>query len=101
MSQKPKNFTEALDELGNYSSERAQDLKGRLQEELRNLEARIEELKPQLDEVKAKVRDEAAKAKGKVEEQVKENPWATVGIVGLIFFILGFLFATKGSRHRD
>ena len=98
MNSKPKNFSEALDELENFTSSKAQDLKSKLQSELHKLEDRINELKPQLDEIKDKVREEAGKAKSKVEEQVKENPWAAIGIVGLIFFVLGVLF---GSRRGD
>lgn len=64
---KPKNFSQALDEL---------------------------------DELRTRIHDEAVKSKDKIEEQVKENPWATVGIVGLIFFVLGFLLAGV-SRRRD
>ena len=98
MNSKPKNISDALDELENFSTSKAQDLKNKLQSELHKLEDRINELKPQLDEIKSKVHDEASKAKSKVEEQVKENPWATIGIVGLIFFVLGVLF---GSRRGD
>ena len=87
MNSKPKNFPEALEELDSLSTSKAQELKAKLQSELAKLEERIAELKPQLDE-----------AKNKVEEKVKENPWATIGIVGLIFFVLGVVF---GSRSRD
>ena len=79
MTYKPKNFSEALEELGE----------------------KMEGLRPKLDEMKDKVGEEAQKAKVKVEAQVKENPWATLGIVGLIFFVLGFLFAGASSRRRD
>lgn len=98
MNSKPKNISEALDELDNFTSSKAQDLKSKLQSELHKLEDRINELKPQLEEMTGKVRDEAVRAKGKVEDQVKENPWAAIGIVGLIFLVLGFLL---GSRRGE
>lgn len=98
MNSKPKNISDALDELENFSTSKAQDLKSKLQSELHKLEDRINDLKPHLDEIKSKVQDEATKAKSKVEEQVKENPWAAIGVVGLIFFVLGVLF---GSRRGD
>lgn len=97
MNSKPKNFSQALEELEDLSNGTAQDLKTKLQSELHRLESKIADLKPQLEEIKNRVQDEAKKAKGKVEDQVKENPWATIGIVGLIFFVLGFLF----SRRND
>ncbi len=98
MSAKPRNFTQALDELEQYASSKTRDLKSKLSDELHHLEEKIEELKPQLEELKHRAGDEAKKAKNKVEEQVKENPWAAVGIVGLIFFVLGFLLAGRSRR---
>jgi ElaB/YqjD/DUF883 family membrane-anchored ribosome-binding protein len=98
MNSKPRNFREAMDELDDFSDSTAQDLKSKLQGELDKLEARIRELKPQLDEIKDKVHDEAFKAKTQVEDKLKENPWAAIGLVGLVFFVLGCLF---GSRRSD
>jgi ElaB/YqjD/DUF883 family membrane-anchored ribosome-binding protein len=96
---KPKNFSQALDELEDLTRTTGSDLKRKIQEELHDLEDKIHKLKPQLDELKGRARDEAYKAKDRVESQVKDNPWAAIGIVGLIFFVLGFLLA--GRRGRD
>lgn len=60
----------------------------------------IEELEKNFDEVKDKVGDEFDDAKTKVEKEVKKNPWAAIGIVALVAFILGMLFSPKG-RSRD
>jgi ElaB/YqjD/DUF883 family membrane-anchored ribosome-binding protein len=87
-----------MEELENFSTTTADDLRSKLQGELRKLEEKLEELRPQFEEVKTRVHNEAKKAKGKVEDQVKQNPWATIGVVGLIFFVLGCLF---GSRRSD
>lgn len=100
MSSKPKNFSQALEELESLTQSAGADLKQKIQDELHDLEDKIHKLRPQLDELKSRARDEAYKAKDKVETQVKENPWTAIGIVGLIFFVLGCLFA--GSvRRRD
>ncbi len=101
MSSTPNNFSKALEELESTSKSTAQSLKDRLQVELKDLESKISELKPQLEELKSKVQDGATKAKDKVENRVKENPWASIGIVGLIFFVLGFLLAGTTSRKND
>lgn len=95
---KPKNFSQALEELENLTHSAGEDLKQKIQDELHDLEEKIHKLRPQLDELKTRARDEAYKAKDKVETQVKENPWAAIGIVGLIFFVLGFILA---GRRRD
>jgi ElaB/YqjD/DUF883 family membrane-anchored ribosome-binding protein len=47
-----------------------------------------------------RAQEEALKAKKTVEDQVHQNPWAALGIVGLVFFVLGVLFGLK-SRGRD
>ncbi len=82
MSDKPKNLSQAIEEL-----ERFQEL--------------IKDLSPQIEEIRSKVEEKAQKTKINLEEKVKENPWAALGIVGLIFFIFGFLFGFRGSRERD
>jgi ElaB/YqjD/DUF883 family membrane-anchored ribosome-binding protein len=96
---KPKNFSQALSELEDLTRDAGSDLKQKIQDELHDLEQKIHKLKPQLDELKDRAKDEAYKAKDKVEAQVKENPWAAIGIVGLIFFVMGFLLA--GRRRND
>src|ERR1035437_3240357 len=98
MNSKPKNFSQALDDLENMTRSAGSDLKQKLESEMHDLEDKIRKLKPQLDELKDKVQDQAVKAKSTVENQMKENPWAAVGIVGLIFFVLGFLLAGRGRR---
>jgi ElaB/YqjD/DUF883 family membrane-anchored ribosome-binding protein len=100
MSSKPKNFSQALEELESLATSAGGDLKRKIQDELQDLEKKIHQLRPQLDELKDRARDEAYKAKDKVETQVKDNPWAAIGVVGLIFFVLGFIFA-GAARRRD
>jgi ElaB/YqjD/DUF883 family membrane-anchored ribosome-binding protein len=99
MNSKPKNFAQALDQLNQFAETTGENLKHKLEAELHSLEEKIQTLKPQLEDIKSRVKDEAGKAKEKVEEQVKENPWAAVGIVGLIFFVLGFLLAGRSRRN--
>jgi ElaB/YqjD/DUF883 family membrane-anchored ribosome-binding protein len=107
MGEKPKNFTEAIDALeghhdnGSGQENRGDDIRARLEQELRRIETLLKNVKPQLDEVTNRVSDEAKKAKVRVEDQVVKNPWAALGIVGLVFFVLGFLFGFTGSRSRD
>ena len=100
MSSKPKNLSDALEELENHARSAGSDIKTKLQKELHDLEDKIHRLKPQLDELKDRAFDEAHKAKDKVENQVKENPWAAIGIVGLVFFVLGCIFG-GGRGRRD
>ncbi len=73
MTGKPKNFSQAIEDLES-------------------------QLRPHLDDLSEFVSDEAKKAKDKIEDQVQKNPIMAIGIVALVCFVLGFLFASRGSR---
>lgn len=102
---KPKNFSQAIDELEGHDrdngSEPGGDFKARLEREIHKMQETLENLKPQLDQLGDRARTEAKKAKDRVEKEVTDNPWAALGIVGLIFFVLGFVLGIKGSRRGD
>lgn len=83
MSKEPKNFSEAIEELERATCDR-----------LRDLEETIHKLKPELEE-------QMQRTKTQVEGQMRENPWVTLGIAGLLFFILGFFLGNQKSRGRD
>jgi ElaB/YqjD/DUF883 family membrane-anchored ribosome-binding protein len=105
MSSKPRGFTQAIDELetgekqsGPKSGGAADELRTRLEQELHRLEETLKNMKPHFDDISEKVTVEAKKARDTVEDQVVKNPWAALGMVGLIFFVLGFLL---GGRRND
>lgn len=58
----------------------------------------LDELKPYLDDLRTTVETEAKKTKSQVEANVKENPWVTLGIVGILAFVIGWIF---GQRKQD
>ncbi len=96
MSGKPKNFSQAIDDLENGHEKAGNgDFQSRLKSEFHKIEETLASLRPHIEDLSGKVGEEAKKAKAKVEDKVQENPWAAIGIVGLIFFILGFLLAGK------
>ncbi|MBX3020736.1 MAG: DUF883 family protein [Bdellovibrionales bacterium] len=104
MGGKPRNFSQAIDELEDVvrsGAGSASELRGRLEQELHKIEETLKTLKPHIEDLGNKFGDEAKKAKDRVENQVGKNPWAALGIVGLVFFVLGFLFGFSGTRRRD
>lgn len=100
MDSRPKNFRSAIDELERNTDGNGQDFRARLEQELHKIEDTLAKLKPHIDDIKSKVSDEFHTTKDKVEKQVQQNPWAAVGVVALVAFILGLIFSPKG-RHRD
>ena len=105
MSSKPRGFTQAIDELESGEKQSSgnkggttDEIRARLEQELRRLEDTLKNMKPHFDDITEKVGVEAKKARDTVEDQVVKNPWAALGMVGLIFFVLGFLL---GGRRND
>jgi ElaB/YqjD/DUF883 family membrane-anchored ribosome-binding protein len=100
MSQRPKTFSQAIDDLEDQQAEQGNghEFRSRLEREVHRMEEMLERMKPHLDDIGGKVGEEAHKARRRVEHEVKKNPMAAIGIVGLIAFILGFIFA---MRRRD
>ncbi len=98
METKPKNFRTAIDELERNTDSNGSDFRARLEEELHKIEDTLSKLKPHIDDIKTKVTDEFHTTKNKVEKEVQKNPWAAIGIVALVCFILGAIFAPKRGR---
>lgn len=98
MTGKPKNLSQAIDDLENDSQAATAGIQDRLKSEFHKIEETLASLRPHLEDLTGKLGDEAKKAKSKVEGKVQENPWATVGIVAILAFVLGFFFASKIKR---
>ena len=60
----------------------------------------LQQITPYLNDIKDKVEAQAHKTKEEVELKVKENPWISFGIVGLIAFFIGWLVGHR-TNHRD
>ena len=52
-----------------------------------NISQALDQLRPHLEE-----------AKEQVEDQVRKNPWAILAVVGVVAFILGWIFGPKRKR---
>ncbi len=60
----------------------------------------ISEALEELENFKNNAHEEIKRTKVKVEDQLQENPWATLGLVGLVCFVLGMIFAGRFSSSR-
>lgn len=89
MSGKPRNLSDAIEEL----ERRAPEAGEHLREEIERLTDLLKNLKPKIEE-------EARKAKVRVEDQIVHHPWTAVGVVGMVAFLLGVIFGWSG-RRRD
>lgn len=74
------------------------DFKDILEKDYAELRKNLDDLKPHLDNLKGKIETEVHKTKNQVEANVKENPWLALGAVGVVAFILGWIF---GQNKKD
>lgn len=91
----PTSLTEAIEKLENAGRGKVQDFKEILEKDYNELRKTLDELKPHLDELRTNVESEVKKTKNQVEGKVKESPWLTLGLVGLIAFVIGWVFASS------
>lgn len=102
-----KGFSKAIEELEDATKgfsdfgALGERLKDRVEEELGRFKDAVEDLKPELENLQEKFESEVKKAKVKVKNQVQEQPLTTLGIVGLIFFVLGLFLGARCTRGRD
>lgn len=92
-SDNPTSLSEAIAKLEGAGRGKVEDFKNILEKDYVELRKTLDDLKPYLDDLKANVETEVKKTKNQVEEKVKENPWIAIGIVGLVAFIIGWIFA--------
>lgn len=98
MAKQPSSLSEAIENLENAGQVKVQDFKQILEKDYHELRKTLDDLKPYLDNLKANVESEVKKTKDQVEGKVKENPWVAIGVVGLIAFVIGWIF---GQRKQD
>jgi ElaB/YqjD/DUF883 family membrane-anchored ribosome-binding protein len=92
------NLSDAIDELERFASSKTSDIKSVLEDEMSELKRKLEDLKPAYEKFKETVSDEASEAKRKVEATVKEHPYAAVGILAFVAFLIGFIL---GNSRKD
>ncbi len=98
MAKTPTSLSEAIEKLENASHGKVQDFKEILEKDYNELRKSLDDLKPYLDDLRTNVETEVKKTKNQVEDKVKENPWVVLGLVGLIAFVVGWIF---GQRKQD
>jgi ElaB/YqjD/DUF883 family membrane-anchored ribosome-binding protein len=94
----PSTLSEAIEKLETAGTSKVQDFKQILEKDYLEIRKALDDLKPHLDGLKDKVGSEAAKTKDQVEVQIKQNPWLAIGAVGLLAFVIGWIF---GSNKKE
>lgn len=91
----PSSLSEAISNLESSGSLKGQELKDHLEKDYKEIQKALESLKPLLEDLKAKAEIEAKATKSQIEDQVKSNPWVALGVVGLVAFIIGWIFGSN------
>ncbi len=97
-SDRPSSLSEAIQKLENAGQSKVQDFKEILEKDYNELRKNLDDLKPYLDQLKDNVENEVKKTKTQIEGKMKSNPWVTLGIVGVLAFVIGWVF---GQRKED
>ena len=89
------SLTEAIDKLEKVSLAKADEVKGILEKDYHELLKTVESLKPHLEQLRTQIENEVKSTQAEVEDRMKNNPWMTLGVVGLVAFFLGWVFGRK------
>jgi ElaB/YqjD/DUF883 family membrane-anchored ribosome-binding protein len=94
-SQNASNLTEAIEQLEGLRQTKTEEFKEIFSKDIEEVKKAFEDLKPTLESLREKAETEVKKVKKDVESKVKENPWVTLGIVGLVAFVIGWILGTN------
>jgi ElaB/YqjD/DUF883 family membrane-anchored ribosome-binding protein len=86
---KATTLAEAIRQLEDAGEMKAKDFKNFVENDFQEIKKALSDLKPHLDELKGGIDREVKEAQKKIEEQIRENPLAALGIVGIGAFLLG------------
>lgn len=93
-----ETLSEAIKKLEGLGQSKTQEWKESIETDYNELRRALDQLAPHLESIKGRIENEAKGAKTQVEERVKENPWVALGIVGILAFVLGWIF---GQSRKD
>lgn len=91
----PGSLSEAIDMLESVGQSKVQELREHLEKDFKDIQKSLDSLRPLMDDLKNKAESEAKSVKSKVEEKAKENIWGVIGVVGLLAFVLGWIFGSQ------
>lgn len=90
-----KSLSDAIAKLESASHSKTQQIKEHLEKDYSELLGALDDIKPYLEDVRKKVEEEAGNTKNEVEARVKDSPWITLGIVGLVAFFIGLFIGRQ------
>lgn len=90
-----KSLSEAIAKLETMSQAKTEKVREHIERDYEEIKSALDDMRPYFDDLKSKVEAEAKATKTQVEARVKESPWLTIGIVGLVAFFLGLFLGRK------
>ena len=95
-----QSLSEAIEKLESYGNTAAKGFKEILEKDYSEIKKSLDNLKPHLVSLQENLEGEVLKKKEQAEKKVKENPWLTLGIVGIIALFIGILLGTS-RKNKD
>lgn len=87
----PESLSEAISRLEAVGQSANRDLKERLGTDYQKVKEALDLLTPHVEDLKRTAENKAGEAKREVEDQIKQNPWLILGVVGLLAFVIGWV----------
>ena len=92
---KPTTLSDAVKQLEDAGESKSKDFKDFVERDFNEIKKALTDLKPHLDSLKDGLNQEVKEAQKQIEEHVRENPFAALGIVGFVAFLIGLLLGSK------
>jgi ElaB/YqjD/DUF883 family membrane-anchored ribosome-binding protein len=92
---KPTTLSDAVAQLEKAGASKTKDFKDFVEKDFLEVKKALADLKPHLDNLKDGIDKEVKDAQRHIETQVRENPWAALGIVGFVAFLIGLLLGNN------
>lgn len=89
------NLSDAIEKLENAGRSKTSEFKNILEKDYDEIKKALESLKPYLDDLRVEVEKEVKTQQKQVEEKMQQNPWVTIGLVGVFAFVLGWIFGNN------
>ncbi len=88
-------LSDAIKKLESASNSKSEQVKAHIEKDFEEIKRALDEMRPYFEDIKSKVESETKATKNHLESKVKENPWITIGIFGLVAFFIGLFLGRR------
>lgn len=87
----PKTLDEAIDSLEKQVRAQGQSVSQAVLSEFEKVKTLVKEWAPKANQIKDDIEEHWNDKKEVVEKEIKDHPWVAVGVVGVVFLLIGWI----------